>query len=190
MKKASILLSIMLCATTMAKAQEYHTIPPFAAGVRGSIDGIGGNVKYYVNDLFSLEGQLNVSGGKPNGLPTNVGKSVVGVALAEVNVPVYTMQFRMILGAGMHYGSWERYKDLSTPEGTFGYDGIVGFEYTFSQMPVSVSVDYKPSVTYLVGPQAFPNNATGLTMRYYMGRWHPAGQRAQERRKWREERKR
>eukprot|EP01030_Chromulinospumella_sphaerica_P018078 gene18078-17926_t len=62
----------------MAKAQEYHTIPPFAAGVRGSIDGVGANFRYYVRDLFSLEGQLNVSGGKPNGLPLNAGKSVMG----------------------------------------------------------------------------------------------------------------
>lgn len=190
MKNASILLLIMLFGASVTRGQEYHTIPPFAVGVRGSIDGIGGNFRYYARDLFSLEAQINVSGGKPNGLPNNTGKSVMGVALAELNVPLYTTQFRLFLGAGMHYGSWERYKDISTPEGTFGFDGIVGFEYTFQQMPVSVSLDYKPSVTYLVGPQNFPNNATGLAMRYYFGKWHPPGQRAVERRKWREEHRR
>jgi len=197
MKKAAILLSVMLSAAAMVQAQEYHTIPPFAVGVRGSADGVGGNFRYYIRDLVSLEGQLNVSGGKPNGLPTNTGKSVMGVALVELNVPLYTTQFRMFLGAGMHYGSWERYKDISKPEGTFGYDGIVGFEYTFQQMPVSVSLDYKPSVTYLAGAQMFPSNAAGLALRYYFGKWNPpAGsaaerrRRAEERRAWREQHRR
>ena len=189
MKNVSILLLTMLCGASSARGQEYHTIPPFAVGVRGSADGAGANFRYYVRDLFSLEGQFNVSGGKPNGLPPSAGKSVMGVALAELNIPLYTTQFRMFLGAGMHYGSWVRYKDISVPEGTFGYDGIVGFEYTFSELPVSVSLDYKPSVTYLVGPQLFPNNAAGLTMRYYFGKWHPPrAPRAEERRKWKQQR--
>ncbi len=197
MKNVSILLLTVLCGAGSARGQEYHTIPPFAVGVRGSIDGAGANFRYYVRDLFSLEGQFNVSGGKPNGLPYNAGKSVMGVALAELNVPLYTTQFRMFLGVGMHYGSWERYKDITPAEGTFGYDGIVGFEYTFSELPVSVSLDYKPSVTYLAGAQMFPNNAAGLALRYYFGKWNrPAGnaaerrKRAEERRAWREEHRR
>jgi len=189
MKKASVLLTIMLLGATLANAQEYHTIPPFAAGVRGSVDGVGANFRYYPFDIFSLEAQFNVSGGKPNGLPANAGKSVMGVLLAELNVPLYTTQFRMFLGGGLHYGSWERYKDISTPEGTMGLDGIVGFEYTFQQMPVSVSLDYKPSVTYLKGPQFFPNNATGLTLRYYFGKWNPPAGSAAERRRRTEERR-
>ncbi|MBX2905896.1 MAG: hypothetical protein KF744_07655 [Taibaiella sp.] len=186
MKITSVLLFIVLFGAFTVRSQEYHTIPPFAAGVRGSIDGVGANFRYYPRDLFSIEAQLNVSGGKPNGLPTNTGKSVMGVALAELNVPLYTTQFRMFLGIGMHYGSWERYKDLSPAEGTFGYDGILGFEYTFRDLPVSVSLDYKPAVTYLNGANVLPNNATGLALRYYFGKWHPSGRNSEERRKWKE----
>jgi hypothetical protein len=188
MKNAFVFLFVLLFATVGARGQEYHTIPPYAAGIRGSIDGVGANLRYYPRDLFSIEAQLNVSGGKPNGLPTSVGRSVVSVVLAELNVPLYTTQYRMFLGAGMHYGSWVRYKDVSQPEGTFGYDAIAGFEYTFSDMPVSVSIDYKPAVTYLNGANAFLNNAGGLTLRYYLGKWHPArSNRAAERRKWKEQ---
>lgn len=188
MKKSSIFLLIMMMLGGAAHSQEYHTIPPFAAGVRGSLDGGGVNFRYFANDLVSLEGQLNVSGGRPNGLPTNSGKSVTGVALVQLNLPVFTTQYRIFLGGGIHYGSWERYKTISVPEGAFGFDGIIGAEYTFQEVPVSVSIDYKPAVSYLKGTQYFPNNNAGLSLRYYFGKWSP--QRAKmkaERRKMKEQ---
>jgi len=144
---------------------QYDHMKPFAVGIRLSPDGVGANLRYFFNDHICLEGQLNASGGTSGGS----GKSKTGVLLGEYLIPLYTPDFRLFLGAGFHYGSWERYKNISVADNYSGYDFIVGLEYAFSAVPISVSLDYKPAVNYVSGTTFFPNNSIGLGGRYAFG---------------------
>ncbi len=166
LKLLSILVLSGILISPAAKAQ-YDHIQHFALGLRGSPDGGGANLRVFLGNIVCVEGQVNVSGGTPGGS----GKSTTGVGLVEFNVPLYTPAFRTFLGAGLHYGSWERYENSGYTQKLFGYDLIMGLEYTFHSIPLSVSLDFKPAFSDVSGVTYFPNNSVGLGIRYYFWKW-------------------
>jgi hypothetical protein len=169
MKKLKLIYILFFATFVMSTAAEaqYDHIQRFAVGVRGAPDGGGANLRVFLNNMICIEGQLNLSGGTPGGS----GKSTTGVILGEVNIPIYTPAFRAFAGAGLHYGSWVQYDNISVAKNMSGYDLIMGLEYTFSSVPLSVSIDYKPAYSYATSSAYFPNNAAGLGIRYYFGKW-------------------
>jgi len=178
MKRIYRLLVVLLVVIFAPDAAEAQVTAPFAVGLRGSPDGAGVNLRFFFNENLSLEGQGNYSGGTSGGS----GKSTTGVCLVEYHFLFLDSRFRMFLGGGAHYGSWERYKDASKAEGLFGLDAILGFEYVFTSVPVSISIDAKPSFNYVSGITIFPNNTFGLTLRYYIGAWEDYDSHLQDRR--------
>ncbi|MBL7692911.1 MAG: hypothetical protein JNM41_15060 [Flavipsychrobacter sp.] len=164
-KLTATLLAIGMSAITYAQDHNH----PYAAGLRASPDGVGATVRYHPSELIAIEGQLNFSGGRPSGLPSSSGKSTMAGILAQVNAPLIGPQVMMFFGVGAHYGSWIRYKDVSKNETMYGLDVVFGVEYRFSDMPLGVSVDVKPSLNYAPDVTYFPNNILGLSARYYFG---------------------
>jgi hypothetical protein len=168
MKNTSIILLFLFISLfpTQAAVAQYNSIRPFALGLRGCPDGGGANARFFFSDLLSAEAQFNVSGGTQGG----AGKAMMGGGLLMLNAMLYGPEFRLFVGGGAHYGSWERYRDISKATSVFGFDAVIGLEYTFN-VPISVSLDYKPAFNYISGVTYMPNNVFGLGIRYYFGAW-------------------
>lgn len=146
-------------------------------GIRGSIDGVGINVRPYITDHLVFEGQANVGG-----LSAMQGTSVYGVGLLEgafhFNNPAWTVY----LGLGGHVGTWdpgmERSPDSDNgtvivdndkSETIYGVDAMAGVEYAIPQSPFAVNLDFKPAVNFNEGePTWFKHNMVGLGARVYI----------------------
>jgi hypothetical protein len=172
-----VLFALSVCSFAANKASAQITAP-FAVGVRGTPDGGGLNLRYYFSENFGLEGQANYSVGTPGGS----GKATTGVVLAEYHILFWDARLRMFLGAGAHYGSWERYRYSGNSEGLFGFDGILGAEYVFPSVPLGVSLDVKPAFDFISGVTALPANNVGLSLRFYFGAWEDYDSNVEDRR--------
>lgn len=165
--KRTYILTVLIFSMLIALTSSGQITAPFAVGLRGSPDGCGLNLRYFFNENFALEGQGNYSGGNLNGS----GPSKMGVLLAEYHFIFPDPSWRIFMGGGVHYGTWQRYADRSTPEGLFGLDVILGAEYVFTHVPIGISADVKPSFNYVSNITGFPNNTFGLSARFYFGKW-------------------
>lgn len=123
MKKFICLLTIAAASLTAASAQDYN----WAVGVRLGGEMGGASLKYKFNSANALEAIVAA--------PWNNG--FLATVLYQRYIPVIDNGFHFYYGFGAHTGSW--YRDF-----TFGVDGIVGLEYKFSDLPLAISLDYKP----------------------------------------------
>lgn len=142
-----------------------------AIGVRATPDGGGFTAKVFVSEHIALEGQLNAGG--VIGLE---GESFNAVGLVEAHIPLPNPQWRLIFGGGMHAGAWDRsvwYRASddsyirNRAEPIFGFDGIGGVEYLFSNIPLGLSADIKPAINIASSVDFFPHNMFGISARYY-----------------------
>ena len=178
MNKVRISFIALLVAFFTSGAASAQITAPFAAGLRGSPDGGGLNLRFFFNENFALEGQGNFSNGTTGGS----GQALMGHVLMQYHYLFGDARFRMFLGAGAHYGTWERYKDVSVKDNFFGFDVQLGAEYVFASMPLGISIDAKPSFNYVSGVTIFPNNTFGLSLRYYFGAWEEYDSHLEDRR--------
>lgn len=120
-------------------AQDYHT----GLGLRASVSP-GISVKHFITTNMAGEGILTVRWG---------GFNLTG--LAEWHLPVFdTEGFYFLYGGGAHLGVWDRDRDYygNTRDGTtvfLGIDGIIGLEYAFPDIPLSIGLDWKPGMNML-----------------------------------------
>lgn len=157
----AIYMTISMFAGTQAMAQ-YDYWAPFALGVRGTPDGGGVNLRYFFKDNLSGELQYNVSGGTTGGS----GRSNTIGLLVQYHAAL-SQNLSLFMGVGAHNGKWQQFKDKSKTISVFGFDAILGMEYNFSSVPISITVDAKPCFNYVKGVTIFPNNTFGLGIRYY-----------------------
>lgn len=162
---------LILCAFGTAKAQ---MVSPVGLGIRLNPDGAGFTGKFFLDRNWAIEGQLNASGG---GYIANDGPSMTVVGLAEYHIILPDPSWRIFIGPGIHFGSWDRYNDgyydgrryNTDVQGIFGIDGILGVEYVFKSVPIGLSADFKPAVNFVSDAAFFPNNFFGVSGRYYLG---------------------
>ncbi|KPK86165.1 MAG: hypothetical protein AMS27_05715 [Bacteroides sp. SM23_62_1] len=133
-----LVLSILFFQS--ARCQHYD----FAAGVRiGLSYGINGK-------LFLKTNQAVQSRGAIEGIVSFRHKGIMGSLLYEYHFEVFdTEGMYLYCGGGMHAGMlnsdevpWET--DHTGKKPYAGLDGIIGLEYAFSDIPVSVGLDWKP----------------------------------------------
>ena len=135
---AITILSLILSAFT-AKAQDYHT----GLGLRASM-APGITVKHFFTTNLAGEGILTARWGGFN-----------ATGLAEWHLPVFdTEGFYFFYGGGAHLGVWDSGRDYygTTTDGTrffLGVDGIIGLEYAFPDIPLSIGLDWKPGMNIL-----------------------------------------
>ena len=142
-----------------ARAQDYQT----GLGVRIS-PGMGLTAKHFVKINQAIEGILTMRSG---------GFNVTG--LYEIHANAFQEPgLNWFYGAGIHAGAWKynrgypwhnRIKDHSGSYATFGLDGIIGLEYTFSDLPLNLSLDWKPSLN-LAKYAAFWGDEVALSVRF------------------------
>lgn len=135
MKKRLSLLVILCAFLQSAKAQDN------LVGIRGGwYSGI--SFQHYLSDGKAIEGLFQFARG---------GMNITG--LYELHEPINGADgFGFYYGAGAHLGIYQKdrnnlFGDRYTGSGSvIGADGIVGVEYIFDQIPLQLSLDYKPAL--------------------------------------------
>lgn len=152
MKKIIVLFVILLSFKSFS--QDYKT----GIGLRGGFSS-GITIKHFISGNAALEGILATRWR---------GFHIVG--LYEVHNSLPTPGLNWYFGGGAHMGVWQGYnghpwfKD-SRSYSVFGVDGILGMEYNFSQIPLNLSLDWKPAFN-LIGWQGLWMDDFALSVRY------------------------
>ncbi len=149
-----LLILILLFAGQNALAQDYRT----GIGLRaGSTNGL--TIKHYTKPKVALEGIIS-SRWRGLGL----------TGLIEGHTRAFDVnRLNFYYGAGAHVYFWGERKRGYSPfperESVVGLDGILGLEYNFREVPLNVSIDWKPTFNFNV-PDNFWGDDAALSVRY------------------------
>jgi hypothetical protein len=158
MKKIIFISLAILCSSFSVFAQkDYQT----AIGLRLN-GGAGLTVRHNLDDKHSIEGILYTRWH---------GVNLTG--LYQLNYPVFTEEpgFRFYMGGGGHIGIWDRHyspwwdEDSKGSHLVIGLDGQLGLEYTFKDIPLNLSIDWKPAFN-IIGVTNFWGDDVALSVRY------------------------
>lgn len=134
MKKHLLILILILSFTSFINAQDYKT----GLGIRLGITP-GFSAKHFIDETTAIEG-----------LFTSRYHGAIFTALYEKQFRVLEEEgISVFFGGGAHLGRWRGsdihpwFKDDKNHH-VVGLDAIIGFEYFFKPMPMSVSLDWKP----------------------------------------------
>ena len=156
MKRLIISCLIILGLVTISNAQDYNT----GIGLRGGWES-GLTVKHFIGSKSALEGILATRWR---------GFEITG--LYEIhNVAFNAERLKWYFGFGAHIGFWDGdytskyWGDPGTNYTVVGLDGILGLEYSFSEVPINISLDWKPAFN-IVGYQGWWADGGALSIRY------------------------
>lgn len=154
MKKIILTLTLVVFISVVASAQDYKT----GVGLRlGTASGV--TVKHFVSQKSAFEGLLTTRW---------QGLEITG--LYELNYNAFDVErLNWYFGFGGHLGF---YNGKNTPWGEedesytiLGIDGIIGIEYSFTDVPINLGLDWKPAFN-LTGYVDFWGDALALSVRY------------------------
>jgi len=147
MKKTNFLVVFLVGFTFLAKAQNYKT----AVGVRlgpntAAISG-GFTAKHFINENTALEGIIGI----------NNGLGICGLYEKHFNIEaVNNLQWF----AG--FGGYVAFNNNNT---FIGGAGIVGLDYKFEEIPLNLSLDWKPELN-IISKVNFESSGIGLSARF------------------------
>ena len=157
--KKIIFVSLFIAAivfTTTASAQAYKT----GVGVRlSSAQAMVNNsisLKHFLNERSAIEVLFSF------GDPLAIG------ALYEIHKPFSTEGLQWFYGGGGYLGfvkSWNPTKNKNETDVNVGAQGVVGLDYKFINLPLNLSIDWKPELN-LVSDINFEPAAVGFTARF------------------------
>jgi hypothetical protein len=162
MKKiiCSFLLVSGFCFATTLSAQEYKT----ALGVRLSSSAAMVNnsisIKHFMNEKIAVEALFSF------GDPLALG------ALVEVNKPIGASGVQWYYGGGGYIGFVKTFnpnKNKNETDVNFGAQGVIGLDYKFVNLPLNLSLDWKPELN-IVSDINFEPAAIGFTARFTFGK--------------------
>ncbi|MGB3005304.1 MAG: hypothetical protein WBC06_02265 [Chitinophagaceae bacterium] len=156
---STLLVTGIFCFSTI-QAQEYQT----ALGVRLSSSSAMVNnsisIKHFVNEKMAIEGLLSF------GDPLAIG------ALFELHKPLAASGLTYFYGAGAYIAFLKKVNTTTlktTTDPNFGAQGILGLDYKFNNIPLNISIDWKPELN-LVSDINFEPAAIGFTARFCFGK--------------------
>lgn len=158
MKKllATALVITLLIFGEQTQAQEYKT----SLGIRLS------NTAPMVNNSITLKHFISESGAIEAlfsfGEPLSLG------ALYEIHKPLSTAGLQWYYGGGGYIGfvkSFNATKNRDETTTNFGGQGVVGLDYKFPNIPLNLSLDWKPELN-LIDHINFEPAAIGFTARF------------------------
>ncbi|ASB47893.1 hypothetical protein [Alkalitalea saponilacus] len=156
MKKLGLIILLSALLTSFTNAQDYKT----GIGLRGGYAN-GITVKHFISPNAALEGIL-----------TSRWKGVQITGLYEIHNRAFnTDRLNWYYGFGGHVGFWDgdnTKKYWGDPGKTYtvvGIDGILGLEYNFAEIPINLSIDWKPSYN-LVGHTGYWGDGGAISVRY------------------------
>ena len=154
MKKIILTLALVIFISAFASAQDYST----GVGLRlGFSNGL--TVKHFLSQRSAVEGLLATRWR---------GFEITG--LFEVHNQAFDVErLNWYYGFGGHIGFWNgdntTWGDVGTNYTLIGIDGILGIEYNFSEVPINISLDWKPAFN-LTGYTGFWGDGGALSIRY------------------------
>ena len=154
------LLTAGIGSLTTLSAQDYKT----ALGVRLSSSNAMQNnsisIKQFINPTTAIEGLFTF------GDPLALG------ALLEFHKPLSASGLRYFYGAG-GYISFIKSVNVNTQktstDANFGAQGIIGLDYKFNNIPLNISLDWKPELN-IVSEINFEPAAIGFSARFTFGK--------------------
>ena len=154
MKKTLIVSAIVLCFAIVSQAQDYKT----GIGLRGGLYN-GLTIKHFISEKSALEGLVATRWS---------GFEVTG--LFEIHNPLANVdRLKWFYGIGGHIGFYDSdytsWGDPGTSYTVIGADLILGLEYSFSEVPVNLSLDWKPAFN-IIGYSKFFGDGGALSIRY------------------------
>ncbi len=155
-----LLFGFSLISFSQLNAQDYKT----ALGVRLSSAGAQINnsitLKQFINDKTAIEALFSF------GDPIALG------ALVEFHKPLSAEGLRYFYGAGGYISFVKTYDASAQKNGTdpnFGAQGVIGLDYKFPNIPLNLSLDWKPELN-IVNDINFEASAIGFTARFTFGK--------------------
>lgn len=118
------------------------------------------SVKHFLNDRTAIEALLSF------GDPLALG------ALLEIHKPVGTSGVNWFYGGGAYLGfvkSFDVNKQRNETDVNFGAQGVLGLDYKFVNIPLNLSLDWKPELNFITDIN-FEPAAIGFTARFTLGK--------------------
>jgi hypothetical protein len=140
-----------------AQAQDYNT----GIGLRAG-NSAGVTVKHFLSDNVAFEGLIH-----------SRWRGLMVTGLLEVHRDIREVSgLRWYYGGGAHLGVFNatesRHRRWGDPDRSYtvvGIDGILGIEYTFVEIPLNLSFDWKPAID-VIGYQRIWGDGFALSLRY------------------------
>jgi hypothetical protein len=156
----SFLLVAGIGAFSNLSAQNYKT----ALGVRLSSSNAMQNnsisIKQFITEKVAIEGLFTF------GDPLALG------ALVEMHKPLTPAGLTYFYGAGGYISFVKKINTTtlkSTTDPNFGAQGVIGLDYKFSNVPLNISLDWKPELN-IVSDINFEPSAIGFSARFTFGK--------------------
>ncbi len=162
MKKFILVMMLVAgtCYLNESMAQDYKT----ALGVRLSSSAPAVNnsisIKHFVTNKMALEGLFSF------GDPLALG------LLIEIHKPFSSSGLQWYYGAGGYLSFVKTYnpnKQRNETNTNFGAQGVLGLDYKFPNVPLNLSMDWKPELN-IVSDINFEPAAVGFTARFTFGK--------------------
>ncbi len=147
MKKALLFASLLTVFSISLKAQEYKTAVGIRLGPNSPAIAPGFTIKHFLDEKHAVEGIVGVNNG-------------IGVcALYQWYFPVTSVEhLQWFAGAGA-YAAY-RYSTSF-----IGAAGIVGVDYKFPNIPLNISIDWKPELN-IIESVGFEASGVGFSARF------------------------
>jgi hypothetical protein len=155
MKKIIITCLILFCLVSISNAQDYNT----GIGARLGFDQ-GVTIKHFVSEKSALEFLLATRW-----------RGVDITGLYEVHNQAFNEErLKWYFGFGAHVGFWNGdntrgWGDPGVSYTVVGLDAILGLEYSFSEAPINIGIDWKPVYNFS-GYSGFWADGGALSIRY------------------------
>lgn len=147
MKKGILLLSMFTIFALSTKAQEYVNAVGVRLGPSSPAISSGFTIKHFLNETNAIEGIVGIN----NGLGL--------CALYEWHHPIESVEhLQWYVGAG-------GYAAFRSSQSFIGGAGVVGLDYKFEQIPLNISLDWKPELN-LITKVGFDGNTVGIAGRF------------------------
>lgn len=155
MKKIIITCLILFCLISISNAQDYNT----GIGARLGFDQ-GVTIKHFVSEKSALEFLLATRW-----------RGVDITGLYEIHNQAFNEErLKWYFGFGAHVGFWDGdytngWGDHGVNYTVVGIDGILGLEYSFTEAPINIGIDWKPVYNFS-GYSGFWADGGALSIRY------------------------
>lgn len=154
MKKLFLTVTIAFCILVLTNAQDYNT----GIGLRGG-PFIGFTIKHFLNEKSAIEGLVSTRW-----------KGVEFTGLYEIHNQAFKVdRLNWYFGGGGHIGfyngNYAKWGSVETSYTNAGVDGILGLEYNFTEIPLNLSIDWKPAFN-IIGYTGFWGDNGALSIRY------------------------
>ena len=156
MKRIFMLIAVLTftASFTQAQARDYNT----GLGLRGGrFNGL--TIKHFIENDTAFEGIISTRW---------QGYNVTG--LFEKHKTAFDLpRLNWYYGLGAHIGVWDgdnvKWADDKDSYTLIGIDGIIGLEWSISEIPFCISIDWKPAYN-LIGNTSFWGDTGALSVRY------------------------